>query len=61
VKTVQVFVRIPVELSHPERFIRFVGDTVRFTKEVVPTISAEYFASFGPIFESVEKIDTPVA
>jgi hypothetical protein len=45
-----------VDQSRPERFIRFVGDKVRFAEDVVPTIAEEHFAAFGPIFESVERI-----
>ncbi|MFC4271786.1 AAA family ATPase [Sneathiella chungangensis] len=48
-----------IDQSRPERFTRFIGDKVHFATDVVPTVSAEHFAAFKPIFESIEGIVGP--
>jgi len=39
--------------TQPGGIIRFVGDNVRFAKEVVPSVPDEHFAIFEPIFDFV--------
>jgi hypothetical protein len=41
--------------TQPGGIIRFVGDKVRFAKEVVPSVPAEHFAIFEPIFDFVKS------
>jgi predicted ATPase len=41
--------------TQPGGIIRFVGDKVRFAKEVVPSVPAEHFAIFEHIFDFVKS------
>jgi len=39
-----------IDSSRPGNVIRFVGDKVRFAKEIVPELGREHFQVFAPIF-----------
>lgn len=48
-----------IDPNRPGNVIRFVGDKVRFAKEVVPSIDAKYFKVFEPIFDFIKSKCAP--
>lgn len=44
-----------IDPSEPYHCIRFVGNKARFAKEVIPTLNAENFGSFRPIFDFIQN------
>lgn len=47
--------------SRPDRFIKFVGNKVRFSKEVIPALEPQHFEPIRPIFDFVLGQIQPVA
>ncbi|CAM3097723.1 AAA family ATPase [Rariglobus hedericola] len=51
-----------IDPSRPGNVIRFVGEKVRFAKEVVPRLAPAHFKVFEPIFDFIRsKCPTPAA
>jgi hypothetical protein len=42
-----------VDVKDRAGWIKFVGDKVQFAEKIVPTIDAQYFSAYKPIFDFV--------